>query len=100
MSTYYPAHPTCRFCGERGVETKFVKYNVRHYAHFACYLAAGKPLDKLHKWQVESFPWKLIKERGLEIEFDRVIREKQAQEERIEAWQAAKRVRDIAEGIE
>jgi hypothetical protein len=42
-----------------------VKYGVRHYAHFRCYLDAGKKLDDLHGWQVSQFPFALLKERGL-----------------------------------
>jgi hypothetical protein len=58
---------TCRFCGQhdyRGTAS-MVKYGVRHYAHFACYLDAGKRLDDLHAWQVGTFPFGLLRDRGL-----------------------------------
>lgn len=54
----------CRFCSDRG--QKLVKYGTRHYAHFKCYLDAGKSLEDLHAWQVGEFPFRLLKERGLE----------------------------------
>jgi hypothetical protein len=57
----------CRFCTDRTVEPQ-VKYGVRHYAHFKCYLDAGKKLSDLHAWQVGEFPFRLLKERGLEVE--------------------------------
>ena len=56
---------TCRFCKSWKDEDQMVKYGVRHYAHFACYLDAGKSLADLHDWQVSTFPYKLLKERGL-----------------------------------
>ena len=56
---------TCRFCGEFVRSSDSVKYGVRHYAHFHCYLDAGKQLDDLHAWQVGQFPWALLRERGL-----------------------------------
>ncbi len=56
---------TCRFCKSWKNEDQMVKYGVRHYAHFDCYLDAGKKLDDLHDWQVITFPHKLIRDRGL-----------------------------------
>ena len=57
---------TCRFCGKSAYDThEVVKYGVRHYAHFVCYLDAGKSLDDLHPWKAQSFPFRLLKERGL-----------------------------------
>jgi len=56
---------TCRFCGECSDDRALVKYQVRHYAHHACYLAAGKLLTDLHPWQVELFPFRVLKEYGL-----------------------------------
>jgi hypothetical protein len=53
---------TCRFCKKMLPE---VKYGTRHYAHFDCYLDAGKPLDALSQWQIKKFPYFLLKERGL-----------------------------------
>lgn len=58
---------TCRFCKETAHQDRMVKYGVRHYAHFNCYLD-NKTLHKLLPWQIGQFPWKLIKERGLEAE--------------------------------
>jgi hypothetical protein len=52
-----------------------VKYGVRHYAHFGCYLDAGKPLSDLHKWQIEGFPFRVILERGLMDEVERLTAE-------------------------
>lgn len=57
------SHNTCRFCDSR--DQSMVKYGVRHYAHFKCYLDAGKKLSDLHAWQVRRFPYFLLKERGL-----------------------------------
>ena len=60
---------TCRFCSEhvggRGTSRDGVKYGVRHYAHFQCYLTAGKLLEALHPWQVGCFPYRLLKDLGL-----------------------------------
>lgn len=53
----------CRFCDSR--DQSMVKYGVRHYAHFRCYLDAGKTLDQLPAWLVRKFPYALLKERGL-----------------------------------
>lgn len=56
---------TCRFCDDWKDWDGLVKYGVRHYAHFKCYLDAGKKLADLHAWQVREFPYKLLKDRGL-----------------------------------
>jgi hypothetical protein len=56
---------TCRFCKSWKNEDQMVKYGVRHYAHFTCYLDGGKALDDLHAWQVSQFPFRLLKKRGL-----------------------------------
>jgi hypothetical protein len=61
----------CRLCHKDARYYEAVKYGVRHYAHFACYLDHKKLAD-LPKWRIESFPWRLIAERGLEAEFDRL----------------------------
>ena len=64
METIYMQ--TCRFCKESdfaGTET-MVKYGVRHYAHFKCYLDAGKSLADLHDWQIKTFPAALRKSRS------------------------------------
>lgn len=55
---------TCRFCGKTAHHGYMVKYGVRHYAHFGCYLD-HKPLHELHPWQVRQFPWKELRDRGL-----------------------------------
>lgn len=53
---------TCRFCKESGYDSAhFVKYGVRHYAHYHCYLTAGKRLEDLRDWQIGEFPYRLIK---------------------------------------
>lgn len=60
---------TCRFCGGaeigRNASANLVKYSVRHYAHHACYLDAGKTLDDLPAWMVGEFPFRVIQARGL-----------------------------------
>ena len=60
----------CRFCESR--DQSLVHYSTRHYAHFECYLDAGKPLSALHAWQVGQFPYKLLKERGLLAQAERI----------------------------
>ena len=72
--TYRPYLHTCRLCGQMMRHYEGVKYSVRHYAHFACYLD-NKPLSDLHKWQIEGFPFRLIKERGLMDEVERLTAE-------------------------
>lgn len=58
---------TCRFCKETSYhpEKEGVRYAVRHFAHFKCYLDAGKSLDNLTPWQVGLFPFQLLKAKGL-----------------------------------
>lgn len=56
---------TCRFCKSWKDEDSMVKYGVRHYAHFRCYLEAGKKLSDLRGWQVSKFPFVLLKEKEL-----------------------------------
>jgi len=55
---------TCRFCEDRK-DQNMVKYGPRHYAHFHCYLDAGKKLKDLKQWQIGQFPYRLLEERGL-----------------------------------
>jgi hypothetical protein len=56
----------CRFCKKPSYDGDgMVKYGVRHYAHFKCYLDAGKKLSDLHQWQRQEFPYRLLKERDL-----------------------------------
>lgn len=62
----------CRFCGEYGRDDDLVKYGIRHYAHHACYLDAGRKLDQLRKWQVQLFSWKVLSKRGLLDEAERL----------------------------
>ena len=54
----------CRFCDDWR-DQGLVKYGARHYAHYRCYLDAGKPLSALSKWQIDEFPYFLLKDRGL-----------------------------------
>ena len=54
----------CRFCKSWKNEDQMVKYGVRHYAHFECYLDVGKSLEDLNDWQILKFPWRLLNERG------------------------------------
>ena len=69
--SYFPSMQTCRFCKEHAHHYQVVKYGARHYAHFACYLD-NKPLSALKKWQIEGFPFRLIHERGLMDEVERL----------------------------
>jgi hypothetical protein len=63
----------CRFCGDwRGGK---VQYGVRHYAHFKCYLDAGKKLKDLAPWKIKAFPYFLLKERGLLPEVRKLLQE-------------------------
>jgi len=55
---------TCRFC-DGFMSQDLVKYGTRHYAHYDCYLDAGKKLADLPGWQVSKFPYFLLKDRGL-----------------------------------
>jgi len=79
---------TCRFCKKSSLDSgdDMVKYGTRAYAHFKCYLDAGKTLDPLHAWQVGQFPYMLLKERGL-LEHPKVK----------EAEQVARDVRDVTD---
>lgn len=61
------AWSTCRHCREP-ITGEGVRYAVRHHMHFACYLDSGKTIAKLTDWQVGQFPFRLIRERGLEAE--------------------------------
>ena len=40
-------------------------YSTRHFAHYECFLKAGKSLAKLTDFQVGKFPYRLLQERGL-----------------------------------
>ncbi len=57
---------TCRLCDDGIMRDEgMVKYSSRHWAHYRCYLAAGKPLSALPAWKVGEFPYFLLKEHGL-----------------------------------
>lgn len=65
---------SCQFCekvngltgsNQRRAPLKYdgkVKYGVRHYAHFECFLDRKGRLgfESLHGWQQRSFPYQLI----------------------------------------
>ena len=67
---------TCRFCGDWEKDSaRLVQYGTRHYAHHACYLDAGKTLAELkYRSEVGAFPWKLLRERGLMAEAERILK--------------------------
>ena len=84
MTTYHrPYFHTCRFCGESMRFYEGVKYGVRHYAHFACYLDSDRPLAALHNWQIEGFPFRLVNERGLMSEVERLTADQDRRRERV-----------------
>lgn len=88
---------TCRFCKTSSYyrSDRFVKYGVRHYAHFLCYIEAGKSLRDLHIWQIECFPWKVLADFGLLEAAESILAEKRtaeaARDARIAARIAARR---------
>lgn len=56
---------TCRFCKQSGHRDEdFVKYGTRHYAHYSCYLNAGKSLSALQDWKILRFPFRLLKQKA------------------------------------
>ena len=60
---------TCRFCGKWASENSigqppFIRYGKRHWACQPCYLD-HKSLDDLSNWQIGTFAYRLLKERGL-----------------------------------
>ena len=61
----YNTFQVCRFCKQDDSFQKMVKYSTRHYAHFDCYLSAGKSLDALSPWQVGQFPFLVLKDHDL-----------------------------------
>ena len=71
---------TCRFCKhfiyEHGSTRVPLKYGPRHYAHYDCFLDSGHTLDELPAYQISKFPYKLIKERGLLNDAERLTRNK------------------------
>lgn len=59
---------TCRFC--KKFEGPMVHYGVRHWAHPECGIAnfgAAAFFQKLHAWQINDFPWMLVKQYKTEI---------------------------------
>jgi hypothetical protein len=58
---------TCRFCKEYISDTSpiLLKYGTRHYAHWRCYLGAGKGLGSLKPWQIAGAPFGPLREFGL-----------------------------------
>lgn len=58
MTTYIQPSATCRLCGVMEDAGKMVKYGVRHYAHPKCAMQkwGAAFFDRLHDWQVMSFP--------------------------------------------
>lgn len=68
----YPAIHTCRICHGMMRYYEGIKYSIRHYAHFECYLDDGRSLADLHNWQIEGFPFRLIHEKGLMDEVERL----------------------------
>ena len=63
--TYFSHLSTCRFCHEFDPCHEMVRYGTRHYAHFDCYLSAGKPFDTLTPWQIGQFPYLILRKHGL-----------------------------------
>jgi hypothetical protein len=61
----------CRFCQD--TRQGLVHYGVRHYAHYECYIKAGKSLDDLHAWQVGQFPYRVLKMHGLEKQAEKMM---------------------------
>ena len=56
----------CRFCHRSETDhDRVIKYGTRHYAHFKCYLEAGRKIEHLSEYQVGRFPALLLKEHGL-----------------------------------
>ncbi len=64
---------TCRFCKDPSDAP--VKYGTRHYAHFDCFLDSGRNIFDLPLYQVQKFPFKMLKDRGLLAEINRVADE-------------------------
>ena len=73
--TWYPTIQTCRFCKGYSHDgtNSMVKYGTRHYAHYHCFLEAGKKLYDLWAWQINLFPYRLLQKHGLEAEATALI---------------------------
>jgi hypothetical protein len=52
-----------------------LQYGTRHYAHYECYLKAGKKIDDLHAWQIRNYPYRLLKDYGLVETANRLLAE-------------------------
>lgn len=63
----------CRICKAHDRYDRLVKYSTRHYAHFDCYLSAGKPLSALPKIEVGRFPVRLLREQHLLREAEQIV---------------------------
>lgn len=60
---------TCRIC-KQSDDHPYVHYAVRHWAHPECgmrHFGVAEFLSKLHAWQINSFPWMLVKQYKAEI---------------------------------
>lgn len=56
----------CRFCHAYSFHANddMVRYGRRHWAHKTCYIAR-RGIDGLNKSQIESLPYRAIKDAGL-----------------------------------
>lgn len=63
----------CRFCGRHESALNLLKYGVRHYAHYRCYLAGGGTLAALTAWQVSRFPAGVLRIHGVADEAARIV---------------------------
>ena len=71
----------CQFCKAHGPSDRMVKYSVRHYAHYDCYINYGKPFEPLAIWQLERFPYFKLKDLGRFAEFKAIYDRKIAERE-------------------
>lgn len=67
------AYRMCTVCKVSGSDAAMVKYGARVYAHFGCYLDAGKSLRALSPHLVSQFPHQTLKARGLVAEAEAII---------------------------
>ena len=67
---------TCRFCDDFSTDAP-LQYGIRHYAHFNCFLD-HRPLSDLKPWKINQFPFRLLKERGLLEEAERLTAKERA----------------------
>lgn len=70
----------CRLCGKENIahDADMLKYGVRHYAHYECFLAikGDEGLRLLPAWKIGTIPYRLLKQYNLEIVAQGLIREK------------------------